>query len=65
MDFMTSLPKYEGTSVIMVVVDRITKYAHFCVIYHPFKANKVATAFMDHIHGDNSKATWKPKYYCK
>jgi len=29
MDFITSLPKSEGKSVIMVVVDRLTKYAHF------------------------------------
>ena len=30
MDFITGLPKSEGKSFIMVVVDRITKYAHFC-----------------------------------
>jgi hypothetical protein len=29
MDFITDLPKSEGKNVIMVVVDRITKYAHF------------------------------------
>ena len=34
MDFITSLPKSEGKSVIMVVVDRITKYAHFCALSH-------------------------------
>ena len=28
MDFITSLPKSEGKSFIMVVVDRLTKYAH-------------------------------------
>jgi hypothetical protein len=26
MDFITGLPKYEGKSVIMVIVDRLTKY---------------------------------------
>jgi hypothetical protein len=33
MDFITGLPKYEGKSVIMVVVDRLTKYAHFCALF--------------------------------
>ena len=41
MDFITCLPKSEGRSVIMVVVDRITKYAHFCALSHPFKASTV------------------------
>jgi len=61
MDFVTGLPKSEGKSVIMVVVDRLTKYAHFCALSHPFKANIVSTTFME----KNSKATWKPKGYCK
>ena len=47
MDFITGLPKSEGKSVIMVVVDRLTKYAHFCELSHPFKSNIVATAFME------------------
>jgi hypothetical protein len=47
MDFITGLPKCEGKSVIMVIVDRLTKYAHFCALSHPFKASTVATAFME------------------
>ena len=46
MDFITGLPKYEGKSVIMVVVDTLTKYAHFCALSHPFNASIFATAFM-------------------
>jgi hypothetical protein len=47
MDFITGLPKSEGKSVIMVIVDRLTKYAHFCALSHPFKASTVATTFME------------------
>jgi hypothetical protein len=47
MDFITGLPKYEGKSVITVIVDRLTKYAHFCALSHPFKASTVAITFME------------------
>ena len=47
MDFIMGLPKSEGKSVIMVLVDRLTKYAHFCALSHPFNASTVATAFME------------------
>jgi hypothetical protein len=47
MDFITGLPKSKGKSVIMVIVDRLTKYAHFCALSHPFKASTVSTAFME------------------
>ena len=55
MDFIIGLPKSEGKSVIMVVVDRHTKYTHFCALSHPFKSSTFATTFMDTIqklHGN-------------
>ena len=55
MDFITGLPKFEGKSVIMVVVYRLTKYAHFCALSNPFKESTVAIAFMETIqklHGN-------------
>ena len=55
MDFITVLPKSKGNNVIMVVVDRLTKYEHFCALYHRFKESTVATAFMEtikKIHGN-------------
>ena len=55
MNFITGLPNSEGKSVIMVVVDRLTKYAHFCALSHPFKESTFATAFMETIpklHGN-------------
>jgi hypothetical protein len=48
-DFITGLPKSEGKIVNMVIVYRLTKYAHFCALSHPFKAISVATALMDTI----------------
>jgi hypothetical protein len=47
MDFITGLPKSGNKSVIMVVVDRLSKYAHFCALHHPFTASTVAQIFMD------------------
>jgi len=53
MDFITGLPKSEGKSGIMVVVDIHTKYAHFCALSHPFKASTVSTTFMETIQKIN------------
>jgi hypothetical protein len=47
MDFITGLPKSEGNIIIVVVVDRLTNYTHFCSISHPFKASIVTTTFLE------------------
>jgi hypothetical protein len=47
MDFVTGLPKSGNKSVIMVVVDRLSKYAHFYALQHPFTTSTVAQIFMD------------------
>jgi hypothetical protein len=49
MDFITVLPKLGNKSVIMVVVDCLSKYAHFCALQHPFRASMVAQIFMDQV----------------
>ena len=49
MDFITGLPKSGNKSVIMVVVDRLSKYAHFCALQHPFTTSIVAQLFMDQV----------------
>jgi hypothetical protein len=49
MDFLEGLPKSKGKNVILVVVDRLTKYAHFLPLAHPYNAQQVAKLFMDNI----------------
>ena len=46
MDFIVGLPKSSNKSVIMVVVDRLSKYAHLCALQHPFTTSTVAQTFM-------------------
>jgi hypothetical protein len=54
MDFIIGLTKYEGKNVIMVVVDRLTKYAHFCFLSHPFKTSTTTTLMetIKKLHGN-------------
>jgi hypothetical protein len=49
MDFIVLLPKSGNKLVIMVVIDHLSKYAHFCALQHPFTASTVARIFMDNI----------------
>ncbi|CAL9017935.1 unnamed protein product [Prunus brigantina] len=48
-DFIEGLPHSKGKSVIMVVVDRLTKYAHFTALAHPFSAEKIAAVFIQEV----------------
>ena len=36
MEFIVSLPKSSNKSIIIIVVDQLPKYAHFCDIQHSF-----------------------------
>lgn len=49
MDFIEGLPKSKGYSVIMVVVDRLTKFTHIIPVKHPYNALQIAKLFMDNI----------------
>jgi hypothetical protein len=48
-DFIVGLPISGNKSIIMVVVDRLSKYAHFCALQHPFTTSIVGQLFMDQI----------------
>ena len=55
MDFITTLPKSKGKNVVMVVIDRLTKYALVCALSHHFSTSKVVVTFMNivqKIHGN-------------
>ncbi|GKB16526.1 ty3-gypsy retrotransposon protein [Tanacetum coccineum] len=47
MDFITGLPVLKGMSVILVMVDRFSKYAHFSSLPTSFNAHKVAQLFLE------------------
>ena len=45
-DFIDGLLHSQGKSVIVVVVDRLSKYAHFVAIFHPYIAATIAQVFV-------------------
>lgn len=49
MDFVEGLSKSEGKDSILVVVDRLTKFAHFIGLTHPYTAQEVARVFLDRV----------------
>ena len=49
MDFIEGLPRAQGKNAIRVVVDKLTRYAHFIPISHPFTAKDIADLFVREI----------------
>jgi hypothetical protein len=49
MDFIDGLPLSGGFSVIYVVVERLTKYAHFYPLKHPYTATLVVAVFLNNV----------------
>jgi hypothetical protein len=49
MDFIEGLPHVHGKTVIFTVVDRLSKYAHFISLGHPYTATTVVRAFFGEV----------------
>lgn len=49
MDFITGLPPSVGKDVIFVVVDRLSKYALFMSLKHPYTAMEVSRVYLDDV----------------
>lgn len=50
MDFITNLPSSANRTVIWVVVDRLTKFAHFIALLMSFTAHHLASVFLSKIY---------------
>ena len=46
MDFISGLPYFKRKDSIMLVVDHLTKYAHFISLSYPFTAMDIAQLFL-------------------
>lgn len=50
MDFIEGLPKSHNKEVVLVIIDRLTKYGHFLALSHPYTVEQVAEMFMENIY---------------
>lgn len=48
-DFIEGLPMLNGYNGILVVVDRLSKYAHFIPLVHLYTAKSVAKLFVEYL----------------
>jgi hypothetical protein len=49
MDFVEDLPMSKGKNVILVVVNRFTKYSHFIALSHPYTTKDEVDIYMNHV----------------
>lgn len=49
MDFIVGLPNCKGKSVIMVIVDGLSGYAHFILLSRPYNVATIAQLFIENV----------------
>ena len=49
LDFIEGLPQSRGKDTILVAVDRLSKYAHFLPLAHPFTVASVAQVYFEQV----------------
>jgi hypothetical protein len=49
LDFVEGLPKYKGFTTELVVVGKLTKYAYFLPLAHPYTAAQEAQVYIDNV----------------
>uniref|UniRef100_A0A0A9BXC1 Uncharacterized protein n=1 Tax=Arundo donax TaxID=35708 RepID=A0A0A9BXC1_ARUDO len=50
LDFIEGLPRCNGFTVILVVIDKFSKYAHFLPLAHSFLALQVAQVYFNNVY---------------
>lgn len=50
LDFIEGLPKFGNSNVILVVIDKFSKYAHFVPLSRPYTTLQVAQAYFKNIY---------------
>lgn len=50
MDFIIGLPNSHGKDTILVIVDKMSKYAHFIALSHPYTTLSIAQIFLDQFY---------------
>ena len=50
MNFIDCLPRNLGKSAILVMMDMLTKYAHFIPLSHLYTSKTIASLFIDNIY---------------
>jgi hypothetical protein len=49
MDFIERLQPSDKYSIILMVIDRLTKFAHFISITHPYTTSRVTLVFAQNV----------------
>jgi transposase InsO family protein len=57
MDFISGLPKFKGFEIILVIMDRLTKFVYFLPLKHPYTVVTIANTFFHHVYQNHGLPT--------